>query len=851
MNQSFNGDSISFRQSGDFLKRSRLQKLLTNAMDYPLIAVYAGAGYGKTLTVYSFLQGYSASIAWMQVSERDNNPTRFWENYTHMISLSTPEISKRLLEIGFPETDEAFAKYGAIIREVGALPGNHIRVFDDFHLLHNPVVRRFAERAISKLASNMTVILISRTEPDVNLIGMMMIDRVFTIREDTLCFTEDEIAEYFSQLGLSVTRQDTRNIYEDTRGWAFAVSMIGRSLMKEGKYERYALEAMKKNIFKLIETEISNIIAGGSLWRFLLRISLIDHLAASLLETIAELENDNMLVKEMEQMNAYIRYDFNLDTYLIHPLFLDYLRQNQHILTTEEKRDTYQKAGDWCNANGYLMDAFSYYEKSGDYMKVALKLLPDSLQIPKDMALYALKIFDNVPKTEMFSNIILPSMYLKLQISLGQLDEAAVFARKCIEQFEAQPESVERNRGMASFYGHWGLALRNNCTYTDVYDFDFCFRKMGEYYDRTPFEAFGKYPSMLPIAWASLVGVSRSGALEDYIGAISRCIPDVPRVMDGLLTGYDNLLWGELYFYRGEFNDAEQHLRQSIDKAITFNQYLTQSKALAYLMEIAFLRGDLASATTKLHEIETLNDIKDYDIRFETYDIAYGFYHLLLKQPDQVPEWLKGNFSTFAHPSFLENYGNRVKMLYHYETHQYSALLAFIENALEQQTILFGEIELNVFKALSLYRLKRRDEAIATLIEAYKLAEPNTIIIPFIQFGKDMRTLTAATLKDSSCTIPKIWLEDINRKASAFAKRWSHIISEYMNANNIDKEINLTNRETEILRDLSQGLSRVEIAVSQNISPNTVKMMINIIYDKLHANSMADAIRIAVNRKII
>ena len=66
-----------------------------------------------------------------------------------------------------------------------------------------------------------------------------------------------------------------------------------------------------------------------------------------------------------------------------------------------------------------------------------------------------------------------------------------------------------------------------------------------------------------------------------------------------------------------------------------------------------------------------------------------------------------------------------------------------------------------------------------------------------------------------------------------------------------DTEVSLTKRETEILRDLAQGLSRAEIATSQNISPNTVKLVINIIYEKLCAHNMADAIRIAISRNII
>ena len=57
--------------------------------------------------------------------------------------------------------------------------------------------------------------------------------------------------------------------------------------------------------------------------------------------------------------------------------------------------------------------------------------------------------------------------------------------------------------------------------------------------------------------------------------------------------------------------------------------------------------------------------------------------------------------------------------------------------------------------------------------------------------------------------------------------------------------------ESEILTDLSHGLSRAEIAASRNLSINTVKMLVNNVYMKLGAENLAEAIRIASERKFI
>jgi len=786
-------------QSEDYLERPRLYKLFKDAINYPLIIVCAGSGYGKTYAVHSFLKEYDTKIAqaqriknisskapakdttytsWVQISERDNIPARFWESYSNQVSLLWPEFGTRLKEIGFPKSDEAFSKYSAIKLEIASLPGIHIRVFDDFHLLRNTDILRFFERGVNVTPPNLKLILISRTMPEINLISVMKSENVFTIQEDALCFTEEEIVKYFNQIRLSLMSADIKDIYDDTQGWAFAVNLIARSLAKKRKYERYALDAMKKNIFRFFEAEFPQTISE-QLWHFLLRISLIDHLSAGLIKLLAKENCSSVdeLIAEMELLNAYIRYDFIMDSYVIHHLFLDYLRQKQEqILTDDERRETHHTAGLWCEENGYHMDALSYYEKSTDYDAIIRKAASLNVQMPQDMAGYALEIFERIPNEVKASNPLFPSMLLKLKINLGQFDEAQNIAEKYAADYEAQPETPERNRALSGIYTFWGLLRMKMSTYTDVYDFDIYYNKLSFYYDKNPFKFIGSYKALTASAWASNVGTDRIGAMEEYIAAVSRMISFLSPALIGFYDGLEDLLRGELCFYRRQFNDAEQYLKQSITKTRKHDQYVTQNKAIVYMMHIYFSNGDLEGATRSLKEMEAASAKHIESISL--YDIAGGFYHLALDNCEKIPEWLKGNFSPFTHPSFLENYANRIRARYHYQTRQYSALLTFIENMAEHPSILFGKIELKVLKAMSLYQLKKRSEAIAALTEAYNLAEPNKLITSFTEYAKDMRTLTLAAHKEKNCAIPKKWLEDINRISSIYAKRKIKMISE-------------------------------------------------------------------------
>jgi LuxR family maltose regulon positive regulatory protein len=130
--------------------------------------------------------------------------------------------------------------------------------------------------------------------------------------------------------------------------------------------------------------------------------------------------------------------------------------------------------------------------------------------------------------------------------------------------------------------------------------------------------------------------------------------------------------------------------------------------------------------------------------------------------------------------------------------------------------------------------------------------------------GKYMRTLVEAAQKDriwqeSAAGIPAEWLEPVRLKAVAYAKKMFAITEAFAprNSRKISGEgvvpgaSPLSGREMDVLRGLSQGLTRDEIAKTSAISVNTVKSVIRSVYNKLGAQNRADAVRIATALKIL
>jgi LuxR family maltose regulon positive regulatory protein len=388
------------------------------------------------------------------------------------------------------------------------------------------------------------------------------------------------------------------------------------------------------------------------------------------------------------------------------------------------------------------------------------------------------------------------------------------------------------------------------CTFDDRYDFDEYYAKFEKCLSDFP-PIPGHLANHPAGPWISMVGAARRGAPQEYIDAAIRAEQHVSRCFYGAMTGTGDLAKGELLFYQDDIRGAEPFIVRALDSAKEKKQFEIVHRALFYILRIAVLQGNYTKLERALKDMEVQLNESEYTVRYITYDIALAWYYCLLCIPEKTPEWLKEKFTPYSHASFIENFGNQIKAFYCYVTNNYPSLLAYMEEQKKREAILYGRIEMFAMEACIHYKMKNREKAYSMLKEAYKTASPNNITMPFIELGKDMRTLTSFAQKMTDDAIPKSWLESINRKSASYAKRLVHIITKYKHSGGAKNKIAISQRESEILTDLSHGLSRTEIAANRNLSVNTVKMIINNVYMKLGAENLVDAIRIASEKKIV
>ena len=532
--------------------------------------ICAGTGYGKTHAVSNFVAQQSVPVAWVQLSERDNVGYRAWENFVHAFSQVDESLARDFREFGFPDTEE---KQNQFYRqyENRIFKHKYTLVLDDFHFIKDPAVLGFIERAIYYMPLNRrTVIIISREPAQINLAGLQIRGLIANIYENEMNFTESELAQYMSFQGLELSKQTLREIFQDTRGWAFAVSFIAQSLKKSPNYSGYVRSAMRNNFFRLMEKEVFKF-ASERLRHLLVCLSLVDHLSANLVAVLAD--DDKDLLDELARQNAFVRFDSYIDAYMIHHLFLDFLRAKQEIISEGEKRRTYKIAADWCILNGFRIDALAYYEKIGDYESIVSIFFDIPPYVPRDIALYSAPLFDRAPP-DMFSRVnFFAVMHVRTVVCLGKWKEALELLTHYEAELLRMPEDdALRNRTLGGLYHCWAMMRQLMCTIDGRYDFHVYYAKMDEYLTKSPIEA-NKLSGLSIGPWFSLVGSTRQGAPLDYIDALSRSAEYLSRCLNGCMEGVDDLARGELLFYQGDVREAEFFIAKGLARAREYRQF--------------------------------------------------------------------------------------------------------------------------------------------------------------------------------------------------------------------------------------------------------------------------------------
>jgi LuxR family maltose regulon positive regulatory protein len=236
------------------------------------------------------------------------------------------------------------------------------------------------------------------------------------------------------------------------------------------------------------------------------------------------------------------------------------------------------------------------------------------------------------------------------------------------------------------------------------------------------------------------------------------------------------------------------------------------------------------------------------------YDLYAGMFYSLIGLPHMLPAWItidEKEITSEVHMPIAELI---VCLSSCIALKKYDQALTILHNSYprnQYDRFLFSELQFVLISAVAKINTDDTRGAIEDFKQAYALSFDGVFEMVFVEMGKNLQPLITSALSCPSCNVPDEWLKKISRKASVYAKKAIVVSNAFKGEEDVKNAVHLSNREREVLKDLYDGLSREEIAENRYLSINTVKKILQSIYIKLNAKNNVDAIRIAIEKKLL
>ena len=227
------------------VERDRLFRLLDRSRERPVIWIAAPGGSGKTTLVASWMDSRGLPALWYQVDEGDGDIATFF-HYMGMACRKAAPARKRPFPAltpeylsGIPVFTRRFFEdlFGRLLAVRSARRGVHgpVLVLDNFQ--DAPPGSQFHEmiaHALDAVPGGMTVVVVSRSEPPVQLSRLRANDRIALIGWQEIKLTRDEAREIVEAQGVRDLRADAlAEIHQQTDGWAAGLILM-REMLRSG-----------------------------------------------------------------------------------------------------------------------------------------------------------------------------------------------------------------------------------------------------------------------------------------------------------------------------------------------------------------------------------------------------------------------------------------------------------------------------------------------------------------------------------------------------------------------------------------------------------------------------------------
>lgn len=873
-----------------------LHKVFTEPM--PRVILLQGpAGHGKTTLmqqIRSVVEAQGGATGWLSLDEGDNDLSRLFDHLQALLGTVEAQCTAGRKRAAKPTVAAGRApRSDWMVGRLEQLEGRVALFFDEFQVLHSKSILGFFRNLFERLPENASVVIGSRTVPEIGLARLVVSHNALILRAQDLRFSQDEAKEFFAgtdNLGLS--DQELEAIYGRSEGWPAALQLYRLSLASPSVRQslsdiaafrpRELADYLADNVLGLQSAEVQD---------FLRRTALLRRLCGPLCDAVLEREDSQQMLLALERGGLFLRsLDSDNQWFKYHTLFSSFLAEQLREQGTETVRQVHERAAWWFADNGLYEDAMHHAIAARDYSLAADVLDTWSTQLIMDAKLMTverwydrLSLDEVEARPDLLVKVAYALAFLRRRQKLGPIQ--AMLERLADSGDRATRAKVSVVRSMLLIIQDDILGAREVIDTVDLFDYDSAnFRafELGAGANLQGYlgiaagdgERAHEYLSLArahseragaAFSWGysvSTAGVNQmmQGMLQEALEKFRQCMAE-PRVTldESVAVAALVACYVQALYETNALDEAAAQFEQFHD--VIRNAALLDYMAAAFISQarIHDARGKPGLAQECLDEGESIAHASNWPrmlriinwervrravVRDEL-DRAHSIASRIPRSTPPRPEgWL---------PFSEDCEGDAIGMI-RLEIADGRAERALGELAQELRAAtalgrVRRQLKLHILEALAHHRLGADKQALRAMQRAVHLAEPRGFIRTFLEEGPAVGTVLEGLRqglsggpvgKDDAAETLLPFIDKLLEVAGV-----EHTHSETMVGAAFEPLEPLTERERQILVLLASGAANRQIAERIFVSENTVKFHLKNIYSKLGVNNRAQAIRAA------
>lgn len=829
------------------VERTRIHSLIQRGLQYPLLAVIAGPGYGKTQSVASYLTGKNVKVLWFRFRKPDNFQTHFWKSLTWALEQEFPDISEELRALDFPVTPSALDAFMQILIRGFGKHGQVVWVWDDFGEITNPEIREFLKFLAETELEMLRLVVITNSPASTDSIAYMF-SKCFLILGKDLRFTAEEISALYGKYGIHPEKDEIAGIERYTEGWPLPLHLMVLNHEQIGFTGKYDGRLNHQSIAYIFEEQYFNAYPQ-QLRMLFIKLSLLDSFSWDfVMDNYPGGRADlDLLLKHVFVINVPATGHL-----VFHNLYRQFLQEKKYLLTKEEEQLFWKKSAGYYASRELAGEALACYRKCGDaigMLNVIVKSAKTQFGITGKNAAYYLEHIDSLTPEEIQEHPAADGIRALIYLNTYQLEKAEALLLD-LETRLLKSEKENKTAQLGEVYLVRGFLYMMRARE----DFSIYFKKAAQYLPNGSILK-GEHKLRLHNNHCFNMMNNLPGAKERIERAVHEGVSWACRALDGGMSGMEYLFSAEAAYLSSQPDDAEQHAYRAIYKAEAASQHDLVCNARIILARIGLQRGNYGEMKQQIRQITEYAEKYGIGALKDIRDTALTWYYIKLHDYKQIPksiltmnrsDWpvMVLGRAQIVYAGYLIHMGEYAKMIGMLEHHPSLSL---------KEVITHDGILLNILLAIGYCRLGKTEAALKAFWTACDMTCSNGLIMPFAEAQEHIRLLTDLARRQDTYVFDSRWLALIDEEAASLSKKTAAMRAAYRKQNPETSPCDnpLTRREMEVLKALSQGLTREEIAGKQYISINTVKTFIRNIYNKLNASNRAEAISIAIARGYI